>query len=79
MTLMKAGGSLAFINDIDEGQRGGGQRTPGNGNREEYFTDPTASSTPSGQSEETLRNVKSVQDAGSWFTLAPEGQSRAGL
>ena len=78
MTLMKAGGSLAFINDIDEGQRGGGQRTPGNGNREEYFTDPTASSTPSGQSEETLRNVKSVQDAGSWFTLAPEGAEPSG-
>ncbi len=30
MTLMKAGGSSAtpLINDIDEGQRGGGQRTP---------------------------------------------------
>ncbi len=28
MTLMEAKGSLAFINVIDEGQRGGGQRTP---------------------------------------------------
>ena len=84
--LLPSAREEGFINVIDEDQRGGGQQTPGNDNRKdtslpsvkEYFTDPAASSTPSGQSEETLRNVKSVRDDGSWFTLAPEGAEPIG-
>ena len=54
---------------------GGGQQTPGNGNK---MTDSAPSSMPSEQFEETLRNVKTVRDDGSWFALTPEGADPIG-
>ena len=51
---------------------------PRNSNRRKYFTDSAPSSTPSEQSEEGLRDVKTTRDDGSWFALTPEGTDPIG-